>query len=924
MKRALFILFIFISFSCSAQNSDTHHLDSLLNLTSQYHGHQLVDLFIKIAKLQGVNNVSQAQQSADEAIRLAKQIKYPLGVGNAYLAKGKICASHSTPLKGAEYYMQAEKVFSQIDDRPKKALAQIGLGECYTKQGKYKLANQAYQRAIRYFDYTGNFKLLAKAYYQSGTNYRMASVYDSALIQLEESLKNYAFQQDLKNQGIVLNSIGIVHYYMSNYQEALHSWTQYGNIMRKLKDWHRLSTSLINRGQIYIYWGAYDEALTAFSEAMDLEKKSGNYANEATIYNSMATVFDYSGNTAKAFEFYRKSLETAKKQNIKASISIGLHNIGELYLNNGNADSALYYIQKSLQIENTLFNKVGIAETKATLGKVYLALKKYRVAFSFLEQSKDVFLEVGDRSGLADVYQKYGQAYEEIGNDSLCEYYLNKSIEIAEEMNLRKMQFENHQILAKHFEKNKQYKKALIQQKLFYSIHDSVFNQQAMDKTAYLSIKVEKEAQDRKLSELKHQKDVDTYKSKIKDYIVYFVILIFIILMIFFYLRYTANKRSSMRLNNQYQIVLESEEKIKALLDASHDIVLLVDRKGSIVSANANTEKTFRNGGQVVGYNFKEVIEPFFQNQFDPYIAKVLNSKTASQFNLISTTKKTYDITISPIFKQGIEVSGLAVYIQDITLILSAKAEKKKLEEQLFQVQKLESIGTMAGGVAHDFNNYLGTILGYSSMGFDDTKEGSAEHRYFDQIMKASKSAQHTVQKILTFSRKNENKSLSRVNLVSVAKEAVNMVESTKPKEVQLELNHEVENIEILGNDVEMQQVFINLFNNAFHAMQGIESGILKCDIKPHVFKESHHAIVDKFNAKSIVGIRIQDNGTGMNEQVLQRIFEPFFTTKDVGSGTGLGLSVVHGIIKNHKGEIRAESRMGEGSSFFIYFPAIT
>jgi len=137
MKRTLFILFVLFSFSCSAQDSEAHHLDSLLNLTPQYRGHQLVDLFIEIAQLQGVNDVNQAQQSADEAIRLAKQIKYPLGIGNAYLAKGEICSSHSTPLKGAEYYVQAEKVFSQIDDRPNKAKAQMGLGECYTKQGKY-------------------------------------------------------------------------------------------------------------------------------------------------------------------------------------------------------------------------------------------------------------------------------------------------------------------------------------------------------------------------------------------------------------------------------------------------------------------------------------------------------------------------------------------------------------------------------------------------------------------------------------------------------------------------------------------------------------------------------------------------------------------------------------------------------------------
>lgn len=209
-------------------------------------------------------------------------------------------------------------------------------------------------------------------------------------------------------------------------------------------------------------------------------------------------------------------------------------------------------------------------------------------------------------------------------------------------------------------------------------------------------------------------------------------------------------------------------------------------------------------------------------------------------------------------------------------------------------------------------------------MGYDDAEEGSSLKRYFNQIRTASKSAQHTVQKILTFSRTNESKKVSRIDLVKVAQSAIEMVDSTRPKEIALDADYRVDSIEILGDSVELQQVFINLFNNAFHAMEGTKQGQLDCILTNTLFKESHQTIVNRLNSRKIAGICVKDTGMGMTDQVLNRIFEPFFTTKSVGNGTGLGLSVVHGIIKNHKGELQVESTLGEGTTFYIYLPAIS
>jgi PAS domain S-box-containing protein len=923
MKRTLILLFLFLFISLFAQTQENSRLDSLLDLTTKYNGPKLVDVFIEIAELQGATNAEQAHQSADEAILLATQIEYPKGIGKAYLVKGTICNFSNRPIKGALHFEEAKKIFSALGDKDNLARTCLGLGESFSHRGMYDQASKEYNEAISLFEFIGDYKSLADVYYKAGTNYKMVDDYHNALNYFQKAAENYQDINDSYGLHITKNSLGIIYFYLGNYTEALKVWTEYENAMRELGDSHRLIAALNNKGLIYNKWAEYDEALEVFTEALELSEKSGNKSNIAGIYNSMGNLFHYSGNIEKSFEYYRKSIGLGEELDSKQAISIGLHNIGELHLKLGNTDSALYYVQKSLLIENSINNKLGIAETKATLGMVYFTLKKHRLAFSFFEQAEEVFNDVENISGLADIYQKYGQVYADIGNDTLALYYLNKSTEIASEIDLKKMQLDNHLFLAEYYEKENKFENALFHTNLYHQINDSVFNKIALDKTHYLTITLEKEEKDRELVELQRIQDEINYQNNIRNYINYFVSLLFIVLALSFYLRYAANKRSTVRLNEQYQVVLESEEKIKALIDASHDIVLLVDIGGTIVSANSQAEIILRNGNKLVGYDFKKIAFPLFQNQFDTHITRVLNLRKSHGFSLVSKEKLTFEITINPVFKSETEVSGLAIYMQDVTEILAAHEEKKKLEEQLFQIQKLESVGTMAGGIAHDFNNYLGTILGYSSMGYDDSDEGTAIKRYFKQITTASKSAQHTIQKLLTFSRNYESKKVIRVNLVYVAKETVEMIESTRPKGINFVTDYSSDSIEILGNAVEMQQVFINLFNNAFHALEGAKQGNLECRVSNSIFKDSHRSFLNNFN-NNIASFCVSDDGMGMTEQVLNRIYEPFFTTKSVGSGTGLGLSVVHGIIKNHQGELIVESKLGKGTTFYIYLPAIS
>ncbi|MCF7927932.1 MAG: PAS domain S-box protein [Spirochaetales bacterium] len=246
--------------------------------------------------------------------------------------------------------------------------------------------------------------------------------------------------------------------------------------------------------------------------------------------------------------------------------------------------------------------------------------------------------------------------------------------------------------------------------------------------------------------------------------------------------------------------------------------------------------------------------------------------------------------------------------------------ERKMYEPQLLQSEKLKSVGTLAGGIAHDFNNILSVILGYVDMGFDKTAPDSPIGRYLSEIQHAGERARELIKQILTFSQGEEGKSV-RVSPGRVVKETLRFISSAKPETVTLKTNI-FSTGSVLIDPVRLQQVIMNLCTNAFHAMEGLD-GVLEINVGP----VSIHAVSEEARSFLREGayaeIEISDTGTGMAPEVRERIFEPFYTTKKVGSGTGLGLSVVHGIITEAGGKILVDSNPGKGTVFWIYLPAI-
>ncbi|MGD9157889.1 MAG: ATP-binding protein, partial [Desulfobacteraceae bacterium] len=251
----------------------------------------------------------------------------------------------------------------------------------------------------------------------------------------------------------------------------------------------------------------------------------------------------------------------------------------------------------------------------------------------------------------------------------------------------------------------------------------------------------------------------------------------------------------------------------------------------------------------------------------------------------------------------------------------STEEKKKKVEVLLQQAQKMESIGTLAGGIAHDFNNILQSIILNTELAQFENSDNSVVQLRMEEVLKASKRATDLVKQILTFSRQNELE-LKPLKISLVIKEALKMLRSSLPSTIEIISNIYKEDDLVMADPTQIHQVVMNLCTNASHAMRE-NGGTLKVSLEPVEIRHETIHIYPELNPGPYLRLTVSDTGYGMDKNIMGRIFDPFFTTKERDEGTGLGLAVVYGIIKELKGAIRVESEKNHGTNFFILFPKI-
>ena len=248
------------------------------------------------------------------------------------------------------------------------------------------------------------------------------------------------------------------------------------------------------------------------------------------------------------------------------------------------------------------------------------------------------------------------------------------------------------------------------------------------------------------------------------------------------------------------------------------------------------------------------------------------------------------------------------------------EAEKKSLEKQLQHSQKMETIGTLAGGIAHDFNNMLGIIIGSTELALESINYDDPVGKYLNKILTASTRAEEMVKRLLSFSRLADSEKRP-INLKNTLDESLKLLRSSLPTNIEIRRNIPDENFSIMANNTQMNQVIINLCNNAAHAMDRF-GGILQVGMENLTLSEGHTDFAD-LPPGEFVSLSVSDNGHGIDPKIMDRIFDPYFTTKEAGKGTGMGLAMVHGIVKNHGGGIKVTSELGKGTRFDIIFPII-
>jgi len=352
------------------------------------------------------------------------------------------------------------------------------------------------------------------------------------------------------------------------------------------------------------------------------------------------------------------------------------------------------------------------------------------------------------------------------------------------------------------------------------------------------------------------------------------------------------------------------------IIDSASSIIATCDFDGILTFINPLFfKKTGYNPEEVIGKHFPQIwsIGECYEEIMN-MLSKKGKWEGELKINKKDGSKIDVQVSAATIFDENQNPIGLMSSSIDIT-------ERKNLEEQLRQAHKMESIGTLAGGVAHDFNNLLYMIMGNTELALEDIPEWNPVHKNLKEVKSATLRAAGIVKQLLNFSRKTDQ-DLKPIGAVTVIKDALKFLRSTISSTVKFKLNLPDADIPMQGDPVQINQIMMNLCTNASQVMQDT-GGTIKIDVETVMLNEEDCDDCTNLSAGNHIKITVKDSGPGIAPDIIDKIFDPYFTTKGLAEASGMGLAVVHGIVKNHDGVISVDSNPGQGACFEILLPVI-
>jgi len=375
------------------------------------------------------------------------------------------------------------------------------------------------------------------------------------------------------------------------------------------------------------------------------------------------------------------------------------------------------------------------------------------------------------------------------------------------------------------------------------------------------------------------------------------------------------------------EVLRESETRFRAIFEKTAVGILIVDSK---TRKYIRVNPAFQN---ISGYNAEELLSmgpsditypedwPSEDNLLEELLARKCDQYQIEKRYVRKDGGTVWcRVTVSMVYDGSGRPGYTVSIVEDITDRKQAEEDQRRLETQLRQSHKMESIGTLAGGIAHDFNNILGIILGNAELALEDVPEWNPAKFNLKEIRTASLRAKDVVRQLLSFARKTRLEK-KPTNIVPIIKESLKLLRSSIPTSIEIRQNITKDVDIILADPTQINQVLINLCTNADHAMP--DGGIIEVTLKNVELDKETAAQYPELRPGRYVNLIVSDTGCGIPHEDYDRIFDPYFTTKEVGKGTGMGLAVVHGIVQGHNGFIAAESELGKGTTFNIFFPVV-
>jgi len=368
----------------------------------------------------------------------------------------------------------------------------------------------------------------------------------------------------------------------------------------------------------------------------------------------------------------------------------------------------------------------------------------------------------------------------------------------------------------------------------------------------------------------------------------------------------------------------ESEKRYRNLFEDSNDAIFIATRKGELIIANRATLEMF-------GYTLDEMVHLSIQalfahpKEWDRFRKEIEDNGSVRDYSVSmkkkNGEKRTCLLTSSIRRSKEDEILGYHGIVRDITQQKRAEEEKESIQAQLLQAQKMEAVGILAGGIAHDFNNLLTIIQGNADIAMLKIDSSDRLFRDMKEIQDAASRAADLTNQLLLFSRKQTMR-FCTLNFNKIIEETLKMLHRLIGEDIGIYTDLEQDLWTIRSDRGTMEQVIVNLAVNARDAMPN--GGRLTIKTENVLIDDTMYQQMPEVKIGKFIRVKISDEGTGMDPETIQHIFEPFFSTKEQGSGTGLGLSVVYGIVKQHEGWIHVASEINQGTTFEIYLPATT